>query len=513
MPATCLNKIPLVFTRPGAEITDRLDVHFNEPKWDGFEDELGSVCKKFGFSSLENAVTTFNVGLTTAATAFYRDEGVLFLRGENVFEEGLKLGSSTYVPEEKHGEWRSSQVFPGYIVINLVGNIGDACLVPDEIPAAQINRALGRIVCNDEIAPARYVLEFINSRLGKWQLIRHSQGGMQRRFNHPDAYHVKLPIIENSAALELLLNRLGEIKLLHASLLEKINGIRRRSAEATGRHVDALFSKELGLFAFIERSRALFFTIQADSTCRIDVPANHPDYTGLVEQIKASKNSGSLLDLVEASEDRFNLEDHLGEEVRYLAIGDIDGISGSIIEPQRMLAEELPSRARRSIHAGDILVGIAGASTGTENMVVFPVTHEQEGWVATTGFLVLRPRDGVEISYICALLKAPFVLRQIRALLTSPAMPTISDADFVKLAVPVTNSDARERTLNEISKFLKEDQQLTIQLSQVSEQIEQLLSEAKSNIFDLLDDDKFSAMSVRAIGIEADMEKIEETLQ
>ena len=60
---------------------------------------------------------------------------------------------------------------------------------------------------------------------------------------------------------------------------------------------------------------------------------------------------------------------------------------------------------------------------------------------------------------------------------------------------------------------MNEERQLTIQLEQISEQIEQLLSEAKSNIFDLLDDDKFSAISARAMGIENAMGKIEEELQ
>lgn len=92
-------------------------------------------------------------------------------------------------------------------------------------------------------------------------------------------------------------------------------------------------------------------------------------------------------------------------------------------------------------------------------------------------------------------------------------MPTISDTDFMHLAVPVTSPDTREKTLNEINKVLKEERQLTIQLEQISEQIEQLLSEAKSNIFDLLDDDKFSAISARAMVIENTMGKIEEALQ
>ena len=93
------------------------------------------------------------------------------------------------------------------------------------------------------------------------------------------------------------------------------------------------------------------------------------------------------------SEERFNPDEHIGQEIYYLAIGDIDGISGKIIAPQNDDGRGTSFSCRRLIHEGDILIGIAGASTGTENMVVFPVTGEQEGWVATTGFLVLRPKD------------------------------------------------------------------------------------------------------------------------
>lgn len=213
------------------------------------------------------------------------------------------------------------------------------------------------------------------------------------------------------------------------------------------------------------------------------------------------------------SEDRFNPDEHTGQEINYLAIGDIDGISGRIIAPQTMMAEELPSRARRLIHEDDILLGIAGASTGTENMVIFPVTGEQEGWVATTGFLVLRPKDGVDIHYVCTLLKAPFVLRQIRALLTSPAMPTISENDVLQLTVPATDSDTRAEVLREIIRILSEGHNLAKRLSDISAQIRALMSDAKSNIFSLLDDDKYFEMSSKAREIEDAMRRVEEALQ
>jgi type I restriction enzyme S subunit len=92
-------------------------------------------------------------------------------------------------------------------------------------------------------------------------------------------------------------------------------------------------------------------------------------------------------------------------------------------------------------------------------------------------------------------------------------MPTISENDFMQLAVPVTNSKTRAKTSQEISGILSEGHRLAKRLEEISSQIQKLLSAAKSNIFDLLDDKKFSAMSAKAKELEGAMTKIKEPLQ
>jgi type I restriction enzyme S subunit len=394
------------------------------------------------------------------------------------------------------------------ILVSIKGTIGRIAEVPPEIDGGNITRDSALIRLRDK-ASNEFMMLYLESELAQLQMTLHSRGAAVKGINLSDLREVKVPIVDN-ASQNLIVNRYEQIARVGNSKIKKLILAEHKK---TWRRIDKFFAGELGYADFVEEKKTIVFLRDSASAGRLDISANHPNYTKLVAQIKTSEKSGSLSDLVNVSEERFNPDEHIGQEVNYLAIGDIDGISGKIIEPQKMLAEELPSRARRLIHAGDILVGIAGASTGTENMVAFPVTREHEGWVATTGFLVLRPRDGVDIRYVCSLLKAPFVLRQIRALLTSPAMPTISEADFMQLAVPVTDPETREKTLIEINKVLEEERQLTIQLEQISEQIEQLLSDAKSNIFDLLDDEKFSTMSTRAMEIESAMDQIEEALQ
>jgi restriction endonuclease S subunit len=439
------------------------------------------------------------------------DDSIPLLSSTNIKENGIEINDLKHISLQEHLSLKKSNPKPNDVLLSVAGNIGTAAVFHGELDACSLLRSVALIRLKDAWEP-EFVAVFINSKIGKLQIERLQKGIAVKTFRLGEINEFCLPLTtppEQSCIIE----RYNHIRGKSREIEARISRCRHKQYVQSSKRIDEAFAQELSLGCFTTKEGNLVFLRNFTLAERLDVAANHPDYTKLVDQIKASENSGSLFELVEVSEDRFNPDECIGQEINYLAIGDIDGISGGIIEPQKMLAEELPSRARRLIHAGDILVGIAGASTGTENMVVFPVTREQEGWVATTGFLVLRPRDGVDIHYVCSLLKAPFVLRQTRALLTSPAMPTISDNDFMQLAVPVTNSDARETTLIEINRVLKEERQLTIQLEQISEQIEQLLSEAKSNIFDLLDDDKFSAISARAMGIENAMGKIEEELQ
>ena len=85
MAAKRYNCKPLIFTRPGEEVEDRLDVHFNEPRWDELDQNLNVILNSFGYLPLDKAVQQFNVGLTTAATKYYTKSGKIFLAGEKVY--------------------------------------------------------------------------------------------------------------------------------------------------------------------------------------------------------------------------------------------------------------------------------------------------------------------------------------------------------------------------------------------------------------------------------------------
>lgn len=497
---------PLIFLAEPPEEDSRLDIGFNDPNllndFGGFDD----------VRPLSSVLTDICYGTSIKCHDDPKDTDIPVLRMNNLVDGIIRYEDLVYASRQ---DVETLLLDNSDILINRTNGsknlVGKCALYQNHNDHSFASYLLRIKVDSIEVLP-EFVVLYLQSKMGRKEIDRRSFGAPQCNLSIGHIKNIKIPIMSIQRQ-QIILERFGIIDAAWRKLQAKVSELKQSAFASTNLQLNELFASELKITTFVEAKRKIVFLRNPNASDRLDVLSNHPDFTRLVSQIRECAASGALSDLVEVSEDRFNPDEHIGQEINYLAIGDIDGISGNIIEPQKMIAEDLPSRARRLIHAGDILVGIAGASTGTENMVVFPVTSEQEGWVATTGFLVLRPRAGVDIHYVCILIKAPFVLRQIRALLTSPAMPTISENDVMQLAVPVTNSATRKTTLKEINKVLLAGYQLTIQLEQISKQIEQLLSEAKSNIFDLLDDDKFSAMSARSMDIEAAMGKIEEALQ
>jgi type I restriction enzyme S subunit len=500
-----ISEKPLIFV--DADSADEISVHFRSTYH-----QVMAALKKINhpFVPLNDIIeedSAITYGIVQAGDHF--DNGVPMLKVTN-FLEGRRLNDGPFelVNPALAAKFKRSKLKEGDILLSIRGSVGKIAYVPKRLEGANLNQDIAVIRLADK-KDNDFVALYLESDLARLQMTLHTRGAAVQGINLKELREVKIPVL-SSDEKACIQDRYELIRNLETETLSQIDSIKDELKRSTGVQIDSAFASELYLQQFAVKASAKVFMASRDAE-RLDIPANHPDYTKLVNQIKASANSGALFDLVEVPADRFNPDECIGREINYLAIGDIDGIAGNLIEPQKMLAEELPSRARRLIHAGDIL--IATVSQGDEKTVVFLADKAHEGWVASTGFLIVRAKKDVQAEYVVRLLKAPFVLRQYSALVAGSSMPTISQQDILNFAVPVTTTASREKTLSEINQVLKEERQLTIQLEQISEQIEQLLSEAKSNILDLLDGEKFFAMSARAQKIEAAMAKIEEALQ
>jgi|LakMenEpi03Aug12_release.lakeMendotaPanAssembly.Ray.scaffolds.fasta_scaffold30738_5 type I restriction enzyme S subunit len=71
----------------------------------------------------------------------YVTEGILFIRSQNVYDDGMHLDDVVYVSEETDAEQPWSRVVSGDILLNITGaSLGRTCLVPDNFQAANVNQ-------------------------------------------------------------------------------------------------------------------------------------------------------------------------------------------------------------------------------------------------------------------------------------------------------------------------------------------------------------------------------------
>jgi type I restriction enzyme S subunit len=71
----------------------------------------------------------------------YVDEGVVFLRSQNVLMGGLNLADVAHIPYTTDEEMRSTRVLPGDVLLNITGaSLGRCCVTPHNMRSANVNQ-------------------------------------------------------------------------------------------------------------------------------------------------------------------------------------------------------------------------------------------------------------------------------------------------------------------------------------------------------------------------------------
>jgi type I restriction-modification system DNA methylase subunit len=116
----------------------------------------------------------------------------------------------------------------------------------------------------------------------------------------------------------------------------------------------------------------------------------------------------------------------------YIEISDIDGRTG-LVGHKRLPVADAPSRARKIVREGDVLVSTVRPERGAIGVV----PHDLDGAVCSTGFAVLRCREGMHPFTLAWLLKGEDVRRQMVKHNIGIAYPAISEETCLSLVLPV----------------------------------------------------------------------------
>jgi restriction endonuclease S subunit len=130
----------------------------------------------------------------------------------------------------------------------------------------------------------------------------------------------------------------------------------------------------------------------------------------------------------------------LEEAFIYVDIASVDVLTGTINNPQELTGEEAPSRARMVIRAFDVIVSTVRPTRGA----VAVVPPELDNQICSTGFCVLRCKEGVNPYYLHFVLRLDSTLEQFRKFSTGSSYPAILDSDVSKTLIPSATRDEQD---------------------------------------------------------------------
>jgi type I restriction enzyme M protein len=133
-------------------------------------------------------------------------------------------------------------------------------------------------------------------------------------------------------------------------------------------------------------------------------------------------------------------------EYQYIDISSVENGTGKIVFGDRILGKTLPSRAKRKVAVGDVLL-----STVRPNLKAFAKIDELPiNSVASTGFAVLTPKESLKSGWIYQLLFTDLLQDQMIGQMGKGAYPSINSNDVKNLKIPLPPLEVQEQIVADI---------------------------------------------------------------
>ena len=159
-------------------------------------------------------------------------------------------------------------------------------------------------------------------------------------------------------------------------------------------------------------------------------------------------------------------------EMNYVDIGGVDAVAG-ITGTEAVVFEKAPSRARRVVRSGDVIV----STVRTYLRAIAAIEAPESNLIVSTGFAVLRPRR-LESSYASYALRAPHFVERVVANSVGVSYPAINASSLACFPIPYPEVDEQRA----IAAFLDRETAKIDALVARKERLIELLQEKRTAV-------------------------------
>jgi len=431
----------------------RIDPEFYQPDYLLARDRLLLLPTKT-IAQISTRVVSFGA-YSLCNYIVWRESGIPYLKAENILDGYIDYSEAMFIDEDVHKILAKSEVSEGQVLFSMSGTTGNAAVaykIPAKLNASQ---DVAKITLRHGYSPF-YVAAFLNSKYGRLQTQREIVGSVQQ--------HVFLWQIKNFVVPIVPKETEARIEVLQREGLDQLS-----ASNALYSQAENLLLEELGLKDFKPKYELSYTASlsKAFGVHRVDAEYFQPAFDQVIETVAGYKNGhASLLTCAESVKPDFDPVKNPDSSFKYVELADIDTSIGIIRSASQIKGEEAPSRARRILKRGDVIVSSVEGSL--EKVAL--VDAEYEGCLASTGFFQFRAR-GLEPEVLLVLAKSIVLQAQLKRECAGTILTAVPNDSLKRIIIPVIPPAVQKNIT-----------QLVRQSHESRKKAKQLLEEAKGRV-------------------------------
>lgn len=424
-----------------ARFDSRIDAEFYQPLYK----EMDKLLKKKNPKALSELAIKITDG--THFTPSYKSLGTPFLSAINVKENFLDINCGfQFISKEEHQIlYKRCAPVAGDILLRKVG-VGPryATVIPKDIFEFSLFVSVALLKITN--INSYYLSTFINSKYGQLQLLRFNKGISQPDLHLEDIATLQVPILsiyfQNN--IETIIEKSNKYEKMAKNYLDSSN---------------VILAKELRL-EDIKLYKELTFSIKNYSDVkdanRFDAEYFQPKYDETIKSIKNYFNGYAKLKNIAKIKD-VNFIPKSKEEYKYIELANI-AKSGEINDCTLDFGENLPTRARRIVSTGDVLVSSIEGSLDS----VALITSDNNNSLCSTGFYVITS-NSINSETLFCLMKSEFIQMQLKRGCSGTILTAINKDEFESIILPRINDNVQiqiKENIQEMYKLKRQSKQL-----------------------------------------------------
>ena len=331
---------------------------------------------------------------------------------------------------------------------------------------------LVRINPDLEIITPEYLTAFLNTKYGVRDVKRRARISInQSNVNPEELKRVEIPLLCDELQTKITLSFDKAFHLIQAS-------------EAKYHQAQTLLLSELGFAVWEPKHRLTFVQnySSAQRAERIDADYFQPKYEEIVQAIKSYTGGWNRLrNLLNLKAQNYHPEDK--QEYKYIELANIAG-NGEITDCMITQGQDLPSRARRKVTMGDVIVSSIEGSLDS----IALISEEYDHALCSTGFHVVNSKT-FNSETLLVLLKSIVGQLQLKKGCSGTILTAINKDEFGKVILPIIVEEKQTQIQQKVVESFNLRKQSKHLLECAKRAVEMAIEQDEQTAIDWLEDE------------------------